>query len=279
MSEPVLPEPEGIRTVPALSVRPAGTAPITRILAEETPVALVHDGTTHAVMMASPGDIRDLAIGFALTEGIITDPAQITRFDEVSQPQGIEARIWLRRDRGAAFARRRRAMVGPVGCGLCGIESLAEAMRPLPDLRATDPGLARADITAGLNDLRNWQPLHDRTRMVHGAAFLLPGRGIILSREDVGRHNALDKLVGALARRAIAPATGAIILTSRVSVEMVQKTAIAGAGLLVAPSGPTAHAARLADEAGLTLIGFARDCGFEVFTHPKRLNPEVNDVA
>lgn len=252
---------------------------VLRNLPEEVPVALVYDGTSHAVMMASPGDIRDLAIGFSLTEDIIDTPAAIRRFEEVHHENGIEARIWLEGDHGAALLRRRRAMVGPVGCGLCGIESLDEAMRPLPLRHDVAPVFDRSEIAHAMAELRDWQPLHDQTHGVHGAGFMLPGQGITVAREDVGRHNALDKLIGALAGRGIAPATGAVVLSSRVSVEMVQKTAMAGAGLVIAPSAPTAHALRLADQAGLTLIGFARDHGFEVFTHSWRLNYEVDHVT
>lgn len=271
--------PEPISMVSALAVTADGQDRITRSLPEEMPVALVYDGTSHAVMMASPGDIRDLAIGFSLSEGIITSPAAIRDFEEVHHESGIEARIWLQGDHGAAFLRRRRAMVGPVGCGLCGIESLTEAIRPLPARHDVTLPLTRDEIATATTELRNWQPLHDRTHAVHGAGFLVPGQGITIGREDVGRHNALDKLIGALARHGIAPASGAIVLSSRVSVEMVQKTAQAGAGLVIAPSAPTSHALRLADQAGLTLICFARGSGFEVFTHPWRLNCEVEDVT
>lgn len=267
-----------VQNVAAVSVGPGRLGMVTRSLPEEAPVALVYDGTTHAVMMASPGNIQDLAIGFSLCEGIIRTPSQIQKFEKVSHRNGIEARMWLTRDCSVEFQRRRRSLIGSVGCGLCGIDSLAEATRPLPDRSAVAPQIPTDEILTAISDLREWQPLHDQTHAVHAAGFLSPGRGIILSREDVGRHNALDKLIGALARRGISPMTGAVILTSRVSVEMVQKAVIAGTSLLIAPSGPTAHAMRLADQAGLTLAAFARDGGCEVFTHPWRLDCEVSDV-
>lgn len=269
-----------VQEVGALSVQPDGRAPIRCLLPEEIPVAMVYDGTSHAVMMASPDDIHDLALGFSLTEGIIDAPSRITEFEIVAHDKGIEARMWLADDCGQALLRRRRATFGPVGCGLCGIDSLEEAVREIPDRRHVPLQITAAEIIAAGGQLRSRQKLHDQTRAVHGAGFLIPGQGILLIREDVGRHNALDKLVGALAREEISPATGAIVLTSRVSVEMVQKTAMAGAGILIAASAPTAHAVRLAERAGLTIAALARSGGFELFTHPWRMICEVRtDVA
>lgn len=266
-------------TAEALAVRKGSRVPVLRTLPEEVPVAMVYDGTTHAVMMASPGDIHDFALGFSLTEGIVTDPAQVADFEAVAHDKGIEARLWLAEDRAEALAARRRTLAGPVGCGLCGIDSLDQAVRPLPDLHGVGPILPESEVMAATEALRGWQPLHDRTRAVHAAGFLLPGQGVVLAREDVGRHNALDKLIGAMARQGIAGAEGAFVLTSRVSVEMVQKCAMAGAGILIAVSAPTAHALRLAEGAGITLAAFARGEGFDLFTHPQRLNCEVTDVA
>lgn len=263
----------------ALSVRRGSQLRVTRNLPEETPVAIVYDGTTHAVMMASPGDIEDFAIGFSLTEGIVADPAQIAQCEVLAHDRGIEAQIWLSGAPGAALSERRRTLAGPVGCGLCGIDSLEQATRALPDLHHAGPVLSQAEVIAATEELRGWQPLHDLTRATHAAGFLLPGRGIQLAREDVGRHNALDKLIGALARQGIDPAAGAFVLTSRISVEMVQKCAMAGCAVLIAVSAPTAHALRLAEGAGVTLAAFARGEGFDLFTHPRRLNCEVTDVA
>ena len=168
------------------------------------------------------------------------------------------------------LAARRRASVGPVGCGLCGIDSLEQALRPLPRLAGGDVRLSIADVRFALAELRDCQPLHDETRAVHAAGFWLPGDGILLAREDVGRHNALDKLVGALARAGVDPASGAIALTSRLSVEMVQKAVMAGCPLLLAVSAPTARAVRVAMEASLTLASTSRG-EVQVFTHPARI--------
>lgn len=264
---------------PGLSLRPDGAVRVHRTLPEETAVAMVYDGTTQAVMMATPADIEDFALGFSLGEGIVTDPAQIDEIEIAPRENGIEARMWLHSDRRAALDARRRFMAGPVGCGLCGIDSLAEATRPLPRVTGDTLRLARAEVAQAAEALRAHQPLHDQTHASHAAGFLIPGQGIVMAREDVGRHNALDKLIGALARADIAAASGAFVLTSRLSVELVQKCAMAGGPALVAVSAPTAHALRLAEGAGITLAAFARGGGFDVYSHPHRITSEVTDVA
>ncbi len=265
------------RSLPGLSVQADGQLSVRRNLPEEVPVAVVFDGTTQAVMMASPGDIADFAHGFALSEGFIETLDQIEEFEVVEHEVGIEARFWLTGERSKALETRRRKMAGPVGCGLCGIDSLEEASRALPTVTA-DPRFAACEVAHATDELRANQPLHDQTRAVHAAGFLLPGQGIVLAREDVGRHNALDKLIGALARQGIDPATGAFVMTSRVSVELIQKAAIAGCPVLIAVSAPTAHALRLADQAGITIAAFARGGGFDLYSHPHRIIPEAQDV-
>lgn len=271
--------PDPTTQAPATHVRAASRADVTRTLPEETAVAMVYGGSTQAVMMATPADLEDFAVGFSLTEGIVTDPAQIERLEVLAHPRGVEAQMWIADDRTDALAARRRFMAGPVGCGLCGIDSLEEAVRALPDLSDAGPVLDASQIARATDDLRGWQPLHDRTRAVHAAGFMIPGRGIVLAREDVGRHNALDKLIGAMARQGMDAGQGAFVLTSRVSVEMVQKCALAGGAVLIAVSAPTAHALRLAQGAGVTLAAFARGEGFDLFSHPERLRAEVSDVA
>lgn len=271
--------PDPLAAARATHVRPGSTQAVRRTLPEETPVAMVYDGTTLAVMMATPADIDDFAVGFSLTEGVVTDQGQIASCDIVSHDQGIEARMWLTEDRAEALSARRRTLAGPVGCGLCGIDSLAEAARSLPDLHGQGPVLGVDEITGATESLRDWQPFHDQSHAVHAAGFLLPGRGVVLAREDVGRHNALDKLIGAMARQGLDAGQGAFVLTSRVSVEMVQKCAMAGGAILIAVSAPTAHALRLAQGAGITVAAFARGEGFDLFCHPERLKAEVSDVA
>ncbi|MCQ0971923.1 formate dehydrogenase accessory sulfurtransferase FdhD [Paracoccus sp. TK19116] len=263
----------------ALSVQRENALNVHHALPEEVPVAMVFDASTLAVMMASPADIEDFARGFAITEGVITDPCQIEKFEIADHPAGIEARFWLSEDRRDALAARRRLLAGPVGCGLCGIDSLAEAIRPLPQVADDGLRLSRDQVAGATDLLRDLQPLHNQTRATHAAGFLVPGQGIVLAREDVGRHNALDKLIGAMSRQGIDPASGAFVMTSRLSVELVQKCAIAGCPAIIAVSAPTAHALRLAEDAGITLIALARNGGFSIFTHPERIQTKVSDVA
>ncbi|MBN9888555.1 formate dehydrogenase accessory sulfurtransferase FdhD [Salipiger abyssi] len=264
---------------PGLAVHREGTRSVVRSLPEEVPVALVFDGTTQAVMMATPGDIADFAYGFALSEGIIAHPREVAEFEAVTHPQGIEARFWLHEDRGAALKERQRSLLGPTGCGLCGIDSLDQALRALPPLPEGGPSLTRAEVARATDALRAHQPLHDQTRAVHAAGFLRPGKGIVLAREDVGRHNALDKLIGAMARQDMDPAEGAFVLTSRVSVDMVQKAVLARCPILIAVSAPTALALRMAEEAGLTLAAFARSGGFDLYAAPERIVDGETHVA
>lgn len=268
------------REVPRTVHRGGRHIGVPRTLAEEVPVAVVFNGTTQAVMMATPDALDDFATGFALTEHIIDDLNEIDSIEIVDHADGIEARLWLAAPRAERLSARRRAMAGPVGCGLCGIDSIAEAVHPVSRIAASGMGFPASGVAAALSALRTRQDLHDRTRSVHAAGFFVPGHGLVAVREDVGRHNALDKLVGAVRRADVDPAGGAVVLTSRVSVEMVQKTARLGAPVLIAVSAPTAHAVRLADAAGLTLIASARDDGFESYTHADRLDPKENsDVA
>jgi FdhD protein len=241
-----------------------------RYVAEERAIALTFGGSTNAVMMATPADLEDFGVGFALTEGIIEQADEIASIEIVKSSLGIEVRMWLGRDRADELSARRRAMIGPVGCGLCGIESLEQACPTPPHVSTTATFRAR-DLLNAMSALAPLQELNQKTRSVHAAAFWQPHNGIGLVREDVGRHNALDKLAGALLRENMARTGGAILLTSRVSVEMVQKTARIGAPVLVAVSAPTSLAVETADQAGITLIAVARSDGYEIFTHPNRL--------
>ncbi|MCW2309058.1 formate dehydrogenase accessory sulfurtransferase FdhD [Rhodobium gokarnense] len=267
------------RSLPGIAVQPTARRGVMRSLPDEEPVAMVFDGTTYAVLMATPADIEDFALGFALSEGIVETRDQIAELTVLEHDNGLEARFWLAADRSKALKARRRAMTGPIGCGLCGIDSLEEALRPLPVLPEGGPVFSAAEVAEATEALRDLQPLHDQTRAVHAAGFLLPGKGIVLAREDVGRHNALDKLIGALITAGIDAGTGAVVLTSRVSVEMVQKTVVAGTPVLIAASAPTARALKLAEDAGLTLAAFARGGGFDLYAAPERIVDGDPDVA
>ncbi|WP_082190447.1 formate dehydrogenase accessory sulfurtransferase FdhD [Bradyrhizobium pachyrhizi] len=238
-----------------------------RTLAEECPVAFVYNGTTAAVVMATPADLKDLALGFSLTEGIIDNGSDLKSLDIIPGPSGVELRMWLADTSEQRFRRRQRRLVGPTGCGLCGIESLADATRPAPHL--TRSITIRAEqVESALLALSDAQRLNRATRATHAAGFFHPNQELVAVREDVGRHNALDKLAGTLASTNISAGEGAIVLTSRVSIELVQKAAAIGCPMLVAVSAPTALAVRAAEACGITLIAVARGSAFEIFSHP-----------
>uniref|UniRef100_UPI000B4A7F1C formate dehydrogenase accessory sulfurtransferase FdhD n=1 Tax=Rhodomicrobium vannielii TaxID=1069 RepID=UPI000B4A7F1C len=244
-----------------------------RSIPEEMPVALTYDGSSYAVMMATPTDLEDFAIGFSLFEAVIDSPADIDTLEIIDVDDGIEARIWLKPEFSKRHIGRRRAILGPTGCGLCGVESIAEAMKPVSHI---DSGLTigPAELTEAMGRLQALQALNARTRAVHASAFWQPG-GELIVREDVGRHNALDKVLGAAARGGIDGRDGVVLMTSRVSVELVQKTARLGAPIIAAVSAPTALAVRLAEAAGITLVAVLRGDEFEVFTRPERIAPQA----
>ena len=257
--------------VPERARRNGRLADGSRIVPEETAIAFSYGGSTHAVMMATPADLEDFAVGFSLTEGIITDPSEIEAIEPVVEDNGIDVQIRLADAQNDALVARRRHMAGPVGCGLCGIESIEQAVRETPSVRASQLTLSEDEVAEAVRLLNGQQPLHMETRAVHGAGFYVPGTGLIAVREDVGRHNALDKLAGAAARVGYKGAAGAVVVTSRVSVEMVQKTAIVGSPFIIAISAPTALAIRTAEQAGMTLIALVRGDEFVIFTGADRV--------
>jgi FdhD protein len=282
--------PNPVRSVDRQIWRDSGVSEGTRSIPEETALALTYNGGTYAVMMGTPQDLEDFAIGFSLSEGIIQSPADLDSLDVVPLDDGIELRMWLPQSKANRLSERRRHIAGPTGCGLCGIDSIVEAVRPAAII-ASGGSFSPHDIATAMQSLAPLQAINIETRAVHAAAFWTPARGIVALREDVGRHNALDKLAGALAQEQLkeqgkfSVREGMVLLTSRVSVEMVQKTAAIGAPLMVAVSAPTALAVRMADEAGITLAAIARADGFEVFSHPERITAAaqpsgtVHDVA
>ena len=245
-----------------------------RTIPEETALALTYNGGTYAVMMGTPQNLRDFAVGFSLGEGIVRSPDDICSLDIVHLDDGIELRMWLEPSNADRLNERRRHIAGPTGCGICGIVSIAEAVRPAASVTQGRSFLPQ-QIIAAMQSMPPLQTIHVETRAVHAAGFWTPGRGMVALREDVGRHNALDKLAGALAQNKVSASEGMVLLTSRVSVEMVQKAAAMGAPLMVAVSAPTALAVRMADAAGITLAAVARTDGFEVFTHAKRIVAEA----
>lgn len=242
-----------------------------RAQVSEAPVAIVCNGSTLGVMMASPTQIEDFARGFALTEGLVTDVGQIEDLEVLHHDIGVEARFWLRGASAQQLQQRQRSLLGPVGCGLCGIDSLAKVARRMAPLTQDTLRLSLSEACAVPALLQAQQPEHDRTGASHAAGLYLPGRGIVLAREDVGRHNALDKLGGAMARAGLGPEQGAVVLTSRVSTEMVQKTVALRVPVLIAVSAATDHATRLAQEAGLTLIARARGQSCEILSGAHRI--------
>jgi len=239
-------------------------------IAEEVPVSLVYNNVPHVVMLATPTNLEEFSLGFSVTEGIVQNAQEILSTRVYQRSNGIEVRMKIPEHRFRCLAEKGRNLTGRTGCGLCGASNLQQAIRqPAPvhgDLTVT-----ANDLFAALNQVRERQTLNQLTGAVHAAAWAVPGYGIQHIREDVGRHNALDKLIGLLLRSDKNIAEGFAIVTSRASYELVQKAACVGISMLAAMSAPTGLAIRLADEAGLTLIGFARDDQHVVYSHPQRL--------
>ncbi len=233
---------------------------------EELPVALVYNGQSHAVMMATPSDLPDFALGFSLSEGIVERPVELDLISVAARAEGVVIEMAIDAEAFAALEQRRRNLVGTSACGLCGSESLAQAMRPAPVVR--DGGRSSAAIIAdALARIPPMQALNGECGGAHAAAFADANGWIV--REDVGRHNALDKVIGA--RAAAGLGDGLLVLSSRASYELVHKAAVAQLGLVVAMSAPTAMAIRLANACNITLIGFARGERMNVYTHAWRV--------
>ena len=244
-------------------------------IAEEVPVALRYNGRAFAVMMASPRDLEDFAIGFSLSEGLIRARDQLLAVDIRQRLEGVELAMTVAPDAPAARIGHdaERLLPGRSGCGMCGVRELEEAVRqpaPLQHVHRVSPAaLARA-----LHAWPDHQPLNAATGAVHAAAWADADGRILFAREDVGRHHALDKLIGAMQRAGLAPDTGMLLVTSRASYEMVGKAANVGIGFIAAISAPTTLALELARSAGVCLVAFARPDGFNVYTHPDRLHPD-----
>lgn len=241
-------------------------------LAEETPVALIYNGVSHAVMLATAQDLEDFALGFSLSEGIVASASELYAVEMQHQANGIELHCEIASERFAQLKERRRTLAGKTGCGLCGAESLGQAVR-YPEPLATSQVFSAASIARGLAAIQFQQELQQKTGATHASAYVLADGSVYMLREDVGRHNALDKLIGALEKMRIQDAlpAGFVITTSRASFEMVQKTASAKIAMLVAVSAPTGLAVRVAEQCGLTLVGFARKDRAVVYSHGNRI--------
>ncbi len=262
-------------------------------VAEEVPIALIYNGISHAVMLATPQDLEDFALGFSLSEGILQNKSELYDVEVVSQAEGIELRLTVASEAFAKLKERRRNLTGRTGCGLCGAESLHDALRL--DLlakktrekidalkanthdasRASQPITQAASIQKAFKLLQEKQILQQATGATHACAWVNADGEMVLLREDVGRHNAMDKLIGALSKQDAAKDdqnnSGFVITSSRASVEMVQKVALAGYGLLAAISAPTGLAIRVAEAYGVTLVGFLRDAQFVVYSHATKI--------
>jgi len=239
-------------------------------IAEEVPVSLIYNGTPHVVMLATPTNLEEFALGFSITEGIIKNPQELLSTRIHNRANGIEVYLQIPEERFECLADKGRNLAGRTGCGLCGASTLQQAIRQ-PNIVKGDLTLSASELFSALADIKQRQTLNQLTGSVHAAAWVVPGQGVLAIREDVGRHNALDKLIGLLLRSDKNLAAGFVIVTSRASYELIQKAACVGITMLAAISAPTGLAIRLAEEAGLTLIGFARDDQHVVYTHPHRL--------
>ena len=271
--------PESIVRVPVLGFCHGAISAGERTVPEEVAVALSYNRVGYAVMMATPKDLVDFAIGFSLSEGIIDEASDITGCEVIAVEQGVECRMQFGPLFDERLVRRRRHLAGALGCGLCGLESLTEATRSVPRV---DSGLSASAgaLAQAMRDMATAQSLNRQTHGMHAAGYFNLKDHALVVREDVGRHNALDKIIGAVAQSGYSGTdrgggSGAVLLTSRVSIELIQKTALFGSPIIVAVSVPTAHALRVAENAGITVAAVARDDGFEIFTHPSRIRVGV----
>ena len=275
-------DPPSLGSVPGIGYGPPlRTRELTRIdgtnfaadsaaVAEEVPVAFVYGGRSHAVMMCTPADLEDLAVGFSLSEEIVAAPSDITRIEQSRHSRGIELVIDIPAVDAERLSARSRALTGRTGCGLCGVEAIDDAIRAPRTVTASTTIDARALYRAAAA-LNARQPLNRETHAIHAAAWALRNGELLLVREDVGRHNALDKVLGAIVRAGIDRTEGFAIVTSRASFELVQKAAVLGIGVLAAVSRPTGLAIELAERSGITLVGLLRGESANVYSHPSRI--------
>ena len=271
MSAAVIDEPKSVSSELSVDRWAQGTTTHTPDqVAEEVPVALVYHNVPHVVMLATPADFEDYAYGFTLSEGLVARPEEIREVAVTQGTDAVDVRISVAWERFTELLHRRRNLTGRTGCGLCGAETAEDAIREVGKVGA-GTAVTVADLHGAIEQLGTMQPINARTGSVHAAAWVEPGKGIQLVREDVGRHNALDKAIGAIIRAKTDVASGYMLVTSRASYEMVQKCATVGISFLAAFSAPTAFAVRLAQKSGLTLVAFARRDRHVVYANPGRL--------
>jgi FdhD protein len=266
-----LPKLSSFRTVQVKRFREGVGAEVPDEVAEEVPVGLEYNGVPHVVMLATPDHLEDFGRGFSLTEGIVKSVKEISSVAVESYSDGIRVMMTLPEGSFSKLERRRQNLAGRTGCGLCGTEQLAQVFRPMRPVTSAFT-LNPEALPVALAQLPGFQPLQQVTGATHGAFWLDAQGNILLGREDVGRHNALDKLVGAMAAEGHSFAEGALLITSRASYEMVQKSIQMNIGLIIALSAPTALAIRMAQDFNVTLVGFARAGGHVIYTHPQRLH-------
>jgi FdhD protein len=271
MASEVTNEPKPVSSEVAIDRWSQGaTTHTTDQVAEEYPVALVYHNVPHVVMLATPANLEDFAVGFTLSEGLVGRPDEIREVEVTVGAEAVDVKVTVAWERFTALLHRRRNLTGRTGCGLCGAETAEDAIRELGEVGPGTPTTIQ-DLHAAIEQLGTMQPINARTGSVHAAAWVIPGEGIQFVREDVGRHNALDKAIGALVRQKMDLAAGYMLVTSRASYEMVQKCATVGISFLAAFSAPTAFAVRLAQKSGLTLVAFARRDRHVVYANPHRL--------
>ena len=257
---------------PARRLTAAGAETLDEIVVEEVAVALVYNGISHAVMMTSPRDLEDFARGFSLTEGIVAGPSEIYDIEVEPVGRGIEVKLEIAAQRMAALQERRRNLAGRTGCGLCGVDSLDAALRPVPPSSGAGT-VSRRAIEKAMAALPGQQPLNRENGATHAAGWAAADGTLLAVREDVGRHNALDKLAGAVAKAGVATPGAFVVVTSRCSYEMVQKAAAIGAAAIAAVSAPTSLAIETAEQAGIALVAFVREGRLTVYALPDRIEP------
>lgn len=277
-AEGALPIPPPARPREVLRVRHGVPAEVDDMVLDEVPVALVFNGISHAVMMASPCDLEEFALGFSISEGIIAGVRECYGIEVAAQADGIAVQLEIGSAAFMALKERRRSLAGRTGCGLCGVDSLQQVRRTLPQLKPAQ-GFNASCVRRALADIGAQQSLTRMTGGAHAAAWCGMDGSLRLVREDVGRHNALDKVIGAMARGGAGPEEGFLLITSRVSYEMVQKAAMAGVSALVGMSAPTHAAVELAERAGMTLLAFARGRDFVCYTHAQQLDLDAAGTA